>query len=89
MSLYEALTKVRELYRTRGFEVKIILMDNQWEPIRALLENKNIQLKVMSADEHVPEAEINNRIIKEDEVQLSTPHPLPPSLHKYSSSLSW
>ena len=67
MAVYRsALDQVLRAYNARGFRITTIYCDNKYkalfEPIRDELD---IEMNYASAHEHVPEAERNNRVIKE------------------------
>ena len=62
------ITDVSGVYRRGGFKVTDILCDNEFhasmDPIAAS-QNPPITMHYAAAQEHVPEAERNNRVIKE------------------------
>lgn len=63
--IVEAVEQVRRIYAKRNFRVQTLLVDGQFESIRAKLAALSINLNVTSRDEHVPEAERRIRTIKE------------------------
>ena len=60
-----ALKQVIEAYKARGFHVRYILADGQFEHARKHIEQMGIILNVTSQDEHVPEIERYIRMVKE------------------------
>ena len=56
---------VVEVYAIRGFEVSIILADNQFESMRGAIADMGVLINIVSRDEHVPEIERYNCTIKE------------------------
>ena len=63
---YKAIDKVFRFYNQRGFQIKQMNVDRQFESIMAdVADNLDIEMNYTSADEHVPEAERNNRTIEE------------------------
>ena len=50
------------MYTTRGLNVQSILMDREFQCLEGLLPTK---INTTGADEHVPEIERRNRVIKE------------------------
>ena len=65
MTISDALMAVIALYRHRGFIVKVVNADNEFEPIRQGLLTKGISVNITSANEHVPTIERRIRLIKE------------------------
>ena len=57
--------KIIGLYIVRGFRVKIMIADNQFESMRDDIANLHVQLHIVAREEHVPEVERFNRTIKE------------------------
>ena len=53
------------IYHTRGFQVTIILADNQLKSMRGKLADMGVIINITSRDEHVPEIERFNCTIKE------------------------
>eukprot|EP00980_Cylindrotheca_fusiformis_P022820 scaffold9805_cov88-Cylindrotheca_fusiformis.AAC.1 len=62
-------------YKARGFKITALFADNEYEPIRFKLLNKQIHLETCAANEHQPEAERAVRTIKER--NRTTVHGLP------------
>ena len=60
-----ALTQVIEAYKARGFHIRHILADGQFEHARKHIEQMGIILNITSHDEHVPEIERFIRTVKE------------------------
>ena len=56
--------RVCNLYKTRGFRVKLAIMDGQFEPLKGRMPT-GVQLQVISADVHVGLVERYIRTIKE------------------------
>ena len=63
--IIEHFKKIIGLYIVRGFRVRIMLADNQFESMRDDIANLHVQLHIVARDEHVPEVERFNRTIKE------------------------
>ena len=61
-TLVNALKKFISLYTTRGLNVQSILMDREFQCLEGLLHT---QINTTGADDHVPEIERRNRLIKE------------------------
>ena len=64
-TMLSGLTTVCRLYGARGFTVKVINTDNEFECLRADLMALGITLNVTAANENVPEMERRFRVIKE------------------------
>jgi hypothetical protein len=62
-----AIDRVLATYRGGGFTVRYMLMDGEFESLRAALasESRRVTLNITSNDEHVGEIERYNRTIKE------------------------
>ena len=63
--LMTAIKQVQDIYTKRGFKVDTLLMDGQFEPLRAPLSGIGVSLNTVARDEHVPEVERWIRFIKE------------------------
>ena len=63
--LVQCVTNVKALYTKRGFNVTTALMDGEIFPMRTALLNMGVSLNTASASEHVPEIELQHRVIKE------------------------
>ena len=62
----EVLGQVFRVYNTGGFQITTVQFDNEFCPlIKPLADYFNVVMNFANAQEHVPEAECNNRIIKE------------------------
>jgi hypothetical protein len=62
----EALQHVFRIYRQGGFQVVAIHSDNEFKPlIEPLSQEFGVAMNYANPQEHVPEAERNNRVIKE------------------------
>jgi hypothetical protein len=60
------LQNVLRVYDKAGLKVKTILWDNEFRPLtKRLLDEFGIHVNYSNPQEHVPEAERNNRVIKE------------------------
>jgi Reverse transcriptase (RNA-dependent DNA polymerase) len=60
------LDNVFQTYNKAGFRISIIHCDNEFRPLMTQLQNiYNVQMNYANPQEHVPEAERNNRVIKE------------------------
>ena len=64
-TIMNGLTKVINLYNSCGFNVKLMLMDNDFAPLESDLNEKGVILNTTGANDHVPATECNNRVIKE------------------------
>jgi hypothetical protein len=64
-ALKSAMTHVLCIYRKRGFIVKTILMDGQFEPLHGDLADLQLTLNTVSNDEHIPEVERHICTVKE------------------------
>jgi hypothetical protein len=53
------IKQIKSIYMKRGFKLDHMLMDGQFEPLRAELADLSITLNTISNDEHVPEIERN------------------------------
>ena len=63
--LLKALESLFLIYHNAGFKVTNINADNAFRPLQEEVSKYNIKMNLTSAQEHVPEAENNNRRIKE------------------------
>ena len=62
----EAIKEVINVYNRAGFKIKEVRSDNEFRPLQeTLLEEFEIKMNFSNPQEHVPEAERNNRVIKE------------------------
>jgi hypothetical protein len=62
----EAIREIINLYNRAGFKIKEIQSNNEFKPLQdKLLTNFDIGMNFSNPQEHVPEAERNNRVIKE------------------------
>ena len=60
------LKEVIQLYNKAGFKITEIRADNEFRPLKeTLFDNFRIDMNFSNPQEHVPEAERNNRVIKE------------------------
>jgi hypothetical protein len=66
---------VQALCAARGFQVKCLLMDGEFVPLKHELASRGIALNTTSANEHVPKIERQIRVIKER--VRATRHTLP------------
>ena len=64
-NLFESILETKQIYRRRGFDVNIILMDGQFECIRTQPSGAQITLNVCANNEHVHEVERMIRVVKE------------------------
>ena len=65
-SYIQALKNIIEIYTMTGFKVTTLSCDREYAPlIHEMQKEFNIIPNYCSAQEHVPEAERNNRVIKE------------------------
>ena len=53
------------LYTNRGFRIKVVMADNQFEILRGDISDLGANINVVSRDEHVPDIERYIRTIKE------------------------
>jgi hypothetical protein len=62
----EALSSVFRIYKNAGFRITVIGSDNEFRPlIEHLSDIYDVTMNFANPQEHVPEAERNNRVIKE------------------------
>jgi hypothetical protein len=73
--LIQAAKHVRDIYAARGFQVKFMLMDGEFVPMKLDLASAGIVLNTTAANEHVPRIERQIRVIKER--VRATRHTLP------------
>jgi hypothetical protein len=60
------LDNVFSIYNRAGFQITIINCDNEFQPlVHELQDVYNVSMNYTNPQEHVPEAERNNRVIKE------------------------
>jgi hypothetical protein len=64
-TLLTAIKQVKRAYAQRGFALRTMLLDGQFEPLRADLAGIGIGVNGVARDEHVPEIEWYIRTIKE------------------------
>jgi hypothetical protein len=64
-TLVACVRKLKALYAQRGFKIQTFMMDGQFECLRADLAEMQINLNVVSNDEHVPEIERRQQTVKE------------------------
>ena len=76
-TLVQCIKSVMQAYSKRGFEVKQINMDLQFDPIKSDIEELHIDMNVVSEDEHVPEIERYIRTVKERVRGAQTTLPFP------------
>ena len=81
-TLFDALKKMVRHYASRGFVVKYMWADNQFEPLREDLLSIGVKLNVCCANEHVPLIERDIRTIKQRYrgIRHSLPYITMPSL---------
>jgi hypothetical protein len=60
------LDNIFRIYNNAGFQITIINCDNEFRPLmNELQDTYNVRMNYANPQEHVPEAERNNRVIKE------------------------
>ena len=64
-TLLQYLLQVNHLYKRRGFKFQTVMMDGQFEPIKADADNAVIAVNITSRDEHKPVIERYIRTIKD------------------------
>jgi hypothetical protein len=65
-AIYAALDKIMRPYTNSGFRIQVILADGEFAHfIEQVSDEMDVRINPTSVDEHVPEAERNNRMIKE------------------------
>ena len=64
-TLVLSLLRVKRLYKRRGFKIQTVMMDGQFEPIKADTDNVEIAVNITSRDEHKPVIERYIRTIKD------------------------
>jgi hypothetical protein len=92
--LAQGILKVANLYKRRGFFVDLCLGDNEFEGVRATLQNHGIKLNTCAPNEHVPEVERKIRTVNERVRRVITNLPfntLPPAIivHAVVFSVMW
>jgi hypothetical protein len=73
--LFQASKNVQAVYAARGFQLKSMLMDGEFVPLKHELATIGIVLNTTAANEHVPKIERQIRVIKER--VRATRHSLP------------
>lgn len=63
--ILESIDDVINIYKTRGFNIKCVLMDREFVPLTEDLRARNISSNPTSTNEHVPEVERQIRVLKE------------------------
>lgn len=61
----QKLNNIIKIYHNAGFKIQTISCDNEFKPLRSFMLDHGITPNFSSAQEHVPEAERNIRVIKE------------------------
>eukprot|EP00957_Ditylum_brightwellii_P075102 5706463-Ditylum_brightwellii.AAC.1 len=64
-ALLKSVESIKNVYAKRGFVVKHMLMDGQFECLRERLTGKGVNLIICSEDEHISEIECLNQTISE------------------------
>jgi hypothetical protein len=66
-NVFKAIDRVLATYRGGGFSVRHMLMDGEFEPLRAdlAIESRHVTLNTTANDEHVGDIKRYNRTIKE------------------------
>ena len=65
-TIYKALDKVLRLYNKAGFNIKDIHCDQEFKSMMDdIADDMDVVMNYATTDEHVPEAERNNRTIQE------------------------
>ena len=64
-TLVQSHPQVNRLYKSRGFKIQTVMMDGQFEPIKADTDNAGIAVNTTSRDEHDAVIERYIRIIKD------------------------
>jgi hypothetical protein len=64
-TLANGLVKVIQLYKRRGFKVQVILLDNEFEGVRDILNGYEVNINICAPNEHIPEVERKIRTVKE------------------------
>lgn len=59
------LRQVVQAYQLRGFQIRHLFMDGQFDPLRSDLADMGISLNIVANSKHVPEIEHCIRTIKE------------------------
>ena len=63
--MFQCVTNLKSLYKKRGFNVTMSLMDGEFVPMRTALLKMGVLLNTASASEHILEIERQHRVIKE------------------------
>ena len=64
-TLVQSLLQVKRLYKRRGFKIQTVIMDCQFDPIKADSDNAGIAANTTSRDENKPIIERYIRTIKD------------------------
>ena len=64
-TLFKSVKKIKDIYNERGFNLKVALMDPEFECLTEKLRQIGVRLNIASMGEHVPEAERRIRVLKE------------------------
>jgi hypothetical protein len=64
-TILKQITNVRNIYIKRGFLLKIVEVDRQFDPLCGALSEIGVTLNRCSSEEHVPVAERRIRTLKE------------------------
>jgi len=54
-----------EFFDTEDTPIHTLLADNEFQSLKGEIENDGVQVHVVTKNEHVPEVECQNRVIKE------------------------
>ena len=65
VTLVQSLLQVKRLYNMRGLKIQTVMVDGQFEPIKANADNEGMEVNTTSRDEHKPVIERYIRIIKD------------------------
>ena len=65
-TILDGLLSVIAFYKVKGFNVKYVFSDNEFKSMKdAILEEGKADLNVAATKEHVPEVEVNIKVVKE------------------------
>ena len=64
-NIMPCIERVRKLYKHRGFRVRFLLTDNEFEGMREMLSDVRIKLNTTVKNEHVPQVERGIRVLEE------------------------
>ena len=64
-ALLQSLRSIKIVYTNKNIFIKTLFMDNGFEVLRDTLRDEEITLNTTAANEHVPQIEIQIKMVKE------------------------